>query len=126
VKPAEPEAKSKAPEWVLIGSGAAAAVAGGIFHGVAHSKNEDLYGDYKHSADPSVAKKEYDAAYDDEVLPKEVAAYVLYGVGGAAVVTGVIVMAVKHSRSAGEEPSSPSVAPIPMPGGGGAMMTVEF
>ncbi|MBM4355859.1 MAG: hypothetical protein FJ109_19075 [Deltaproteobacteria bacterium] len=126
VQTAEPKPKSKALEWALIGSGGAVAVAGGIFHGVAHSKNEDLYGDYKHSADPSAAKKKYDAAYDDDVLPKEIAAYVMYGVGGAAVVTGVIIMAVRHARSDGEEPSSPSVVPMPIPDGAGAMMTVEF
>lgn len=113
-------------EWVLIGSGAAVAVAGGIFHGVAHSKNDDLYGAYKHSADPSGAKKEYNAAYDDEVLPKEIAAYVLYGAGGAAVVAGVIVMAVKHARSDGEEDSSVSMTPVPLHRGAGAMMTFEF
>jgi len=125
-KPVEPKPRSKALEWVLIGSGAAVAVAGGIFHGMAHSKNEDLYGEYKQREDPSLAEKQYDAAYDDEVLPKEVVAYVLYGLGGAAVVTGIVLMAVRHGRS--REDGSPLVLITPMPlcDGAGAMVTFDF
>jgi len=126
VKPAEPEHSSRALEWSLIGSGAAVAVAGGILHGIAYSRNESIYSDYKYSETPTTAEDDYDAAYEDDVLPKEIAAYVLYGLGGAAVVTGVIVLAVKQGRSDDDGGSSLSVVPIPMRGGSGAMVTFEF
>jgi hypothetical protein len=129
VKPAEPREGSRALEWTLIGSGLALGVTGGIFHGLGYSKNEDLDSDYsdasKHPYGPD-AKKAYDAAYDDEVRPKQVTAYVLYGVGGAALVAGIVTWAVRKPGGESDGAAPLTVAPLTLPGGGGAMMTLEW
>ena len=116
-------------EWTLVGSGLALGVTGVIFHGLGYSRNGELDTEYsdasKHPYGPA-AKTAYDAAYDDEVRPKKIVAYALYGVGGAALVSGIIIWAV---RSPGGNPdgSAPlTLAPLTPPGGAGAMMTLEF
>ena len=129
VKPAEPKEDSRALEWVLIGSGLALGVTGGIFHGLGYSRNEELDAEYsdasKHEYGPD-AKTAYDAAFDDEVRPKQIAAYVLYGVGGAALVAGIVTWAVRKPGGESAEAVPVTVAPLTLPGGGGAMMTLEW
>lgn len=128
-KPAEGKKPSRAVEWTLIGSGLAMGAAGAIFHGLGYSRNEELDTEHldksKHPYGPD-AKKAYDADFDDEVRPKEIAAYVLYGVGGAALVAGIITYAVRKpgGESTGSGPLT--VVPLTLPGGGGAMMTLEW
>ena len=128
-KPAEREKPSRAVEWTLIGSGLALGTAGAIFHGLGYSRNEELDAEYsddeKHPYGPD-AKKEYDAAFDDEVRPKEIAAYVLYGVGGAAVLAGIITYAVRKPAKGDKQRSEVNVIPIGLPGGAGALMMFEF
>ena len=130
VKPAEPKKDSRALEWVLIGSGLALGVTGGIFHGLGYSRNEELDVEYsdasKHEYGPD-AKKAYDADFDDEVRPKQIAAYVLYGVGGAALVAGIITYAVRDpGRAEKAKGSALMLTPMGLPGGAGALMTFEF
>jgi len=128
-KPAEGNKPSRAAEWVLIGSGLALGVTGAVFHGLGYSRNEELDAEYsdasKHPYGPD-AKEAYDAAYDDEVRPKQIAAYVLYGVGGAALLAGIVTYAVRDPGKAEEHRSGLTVMPMGLPGGGGAMMTFEF
>lgn len=103
--------------------------AGAIFHGLGYSRNEELDAEYsddeKHPYGPD-AKKEYDAAFDDEVRPKEIAAYVLYGVGGAAVLAGIITYAVRKPAKGDKQRSEVNVIPMGLPGGAGALMMFEF
>jgi len=128
-KPAEREKPSRVAEWTLIGSGLAMGAAGAIFHGLGYSRNEELDAEYsddsKHPYGPD-AKKQYDAAFDDEVRPKEIAAYVLYGVGGAALLAGIITYAVRSPGKAGKDGSALTVTPMGLPGGAGALMMFEF
>ena len=112
-------------EWTLMGSGLALGVTGGIFHGLAWSKNEDLHkAALKLSG--SVAKSAYEEAYQDQVRPKEIACYVLYGVGGAAILAGVVTWFVREPGSRSTEFSVFSVSPLSLPGGTGALVTFEF
>jgi hypothetical protein len=127
-KPVETRKSSRALEWALIGSGLALGATGGIFHGLGYSKNEalhDKYADTDAYPDGAAAKTFYDDAKAEEVRPKELAAYVLYGVGGAALVAGIITWAVR--KPGGDQNSAAfSISPLAMPGGSGAMMTFGF
>ena len=129
-KPAEPKAQpSRALEWVLIGSGLALGITGGVLQGVAYGDNEDLYAKYADTTDfpdGEEGKRQYDAAYQDEVRPREISAYVLYGVGGAAVATGAILWLVRRPGNRTEEKTPLSLVPLSLPGGGGAVMTLEW
>jgi hypothetical protein len=130
VKPAEPKKPSRGLEWALIGSGVALGVTGGIFHGIGYSKNEDLHDKYLNADDYPVADEAqnlYDDARGEQVRPKEIAAYVLYGVGGAAVVAGIVTWAVRKPGGRDERASGLTISPMLVPGSGtGALMTFEF
>ncbi len=129
VMPVAPEKFSRAIEWTLVGSGLAMGVTGAVLHGVAYSRNEQLHDKYadatKHPYGPD-AKEAYDAAFDDEVRPKQFAGYTLYGVGGAALVVGIVTWAVRKPGSESDDTAPLTVAPLTLPGGGGAMMTLEW
>ena len=119
---------SRALKWTLLGSGLALGVTGGIFHGLGFSKNEDLHSKYLDSGDYPIAadaKSAYDKAYQDQVRPKEMTSYVLYGIGGAAIVAGVVTWLV--SEPVGNEKSTAfSISPLPLQGGTGALMSFGF
>ena len=118
-----------AVEWTLIGSGAALSIVAGVIHGLALSRNDelhDLYGAKASYPDGSVAKVLYDAAYDEQVRPKENTAYVLYGVGGAAVVTGVILMVVREGTGASDTGGAVNVSAVPVREGAMGMVEVGF
>jgi hypothetical protein len=127
-KPASPENPSRALEWALIGSGVVLGVTGGIFHGLGYSKNEDLhdkYDDATNYPDGDQAKILYADAREEEVRPKEITAYALYGIGGAAIVAGIVTWAIREPG--GDSGSAAfSVSPLAMPGGAGAQMTLGF
>ena len=126
----QPKKSSRALEWALIGSGLALGVTGGIFHGLGYSKNEDLHQKYLNEENYSSAEQAqtlYDEARQEEVRPKEIAAYVLYGVGGAAVLAGIVTWAVRKPGRAGEKTSGVMVSPMLTAGSGtGALLTFEF
>lgn len=129
VKPAEPKKPSRGLEWALIGSGLALGAAGGIFHGIGYSKNEDIHTKYLDTTDypdDDEAQELYDEAYGNEVRPKKIAAYVLYGIGGAAIVAGAITWAVRKPVSGQAESAGFTVTPLALPGGTGALLSLEF
>lgn len=128
-KPAEPKRESNALAWVLAGSGAAVAMTGGVLQLLADSRNETLHDKYMDKAvyqDGAVAKGLYDSDYEEEVQPKRIGAFVLYGVGGAAVVAGAVLLAVSDDPKGDGPESTVAVTPVPLPGGAGAMMSLEF
>jgi hypothetical protein len=125
-KPVEPSRGSRTLEWVLLGSGVALGVTGGILQGIGYSRNEELHDDYQKKTGED-AQSQYDDAYADEVRPKEISAYVLYGVGGAAVVTSVVLwLARKPEAKETHSGAKVEVVPMGLPGGGGAMMSLEW
>lgn len=105
----------RTPEWVLLGGGAAAIATGGILQWLAYSHNEELYKDLKAATD-SGAQSRYDKSYDSDVWPKELSAYILYGVGGAALITSAVLWMMRDPDST----ESPGVTMdlFPVPGGG--------
>jgi len=116
-------------EWSLVGAGGAALIAGGIFHSLGYSKNEDLHDKYKDlDAYPNqeAAKEPYDDDYADQVEPKMTSAYILYGLGGAAVTTGVVLLLLNEGDVAVGDQNAWTFAPLAMPQGGGALATFEF
>ena len=105
-------------------------VTGGVFHGIGYSINEDLHAKYLDTTEyqnKEGAKAAYDGARNEEVRPIEAAAYVFYGLGGVAVVAGIVTLAVRKPGGATGKDSGVTVSPMLMPGRGpGAMMTLEF
>ena len=98
VKPVEPKKPSRGLEWALIGSGLGLGVVGGVLHGVGYSRNEDLHDSYLNRSSYSArdqAKSLYDSEFNEQVRPLQISAYVLYGVGGAALVAGMITWLVR-------------------------------
>jgi hypothetical protein len=127
-KPASLENPSRALEWALIGSGVALGVTGGIFHSLGYSKNEELHNKYDDASnypDGAQAKMLYDEAANNGVRPKEVTAYALYGIGGAAVVAGIVTWAVREPGG-DDEKAAFSISPLAVPRGTGALMTFGF
>ena len=128
-KPGPVEEPSRVAEWALIGSGLALGATGGVFYWLAYSKNEDLHDEYK---DPPAgtteqeAKEGYDAAYEDEVEPKQTAAYVCAGVGAALVVAGLVTWAVSEPGGESGASAAFSISPLALPGGTGATMTLAW
>ena len=120
-EPPPPAKPKRTLEWALLGSGFALGAAGGILHGVGYAHNESL-----HSKDVASADFPYEERYQDQVLPMEIASYVIYGVGGAAVVAGVVTWFVRKPRSKDAQSSLFTFSPFPLRGGTGALMTLEF
>ena len=119
-RPKESNSSSTAG-FVLIGSGAALGVVGAILNGIAYSKNNDLHDKYLPSN-----KEKYQANYDDQVKPKSIASYVLYGTGGAAIAAGIGMLLMTGGSDKGKNTPSLSFSPLTMPEGTGAMMTFEW
>ncbi len=120
---------SRALEWTLLGTGLVLGIAGGILHGVGYYRNEELDSKYSNALnypDGAVAKSAYDTAFDEDVAPLQVAAYILYGVGGGALVAGLLVWSFSESEGEGEAAVPVIVAPLALPGGGGASMVFEW
>ncbi len=79
----------------LVGTAGAGLVIGGVLHGAAAARNDDLHSRFQ---DPTAApvgstpKEAYDTAFDDEVAPKMTAAWALYGVAVGAAVAGTVLL----------------------------------
>ena len=121
--------KSKIVGWALAGAGVAMGLTGGVLQITANSQNEDLHDKYSDKAaypDGQMAKNLYDADYEDKVWPKRTTAFVLYGIGGAATVAGVVLLLLDKDRNAGGVNSAMTVTPLVFEGGAGAMMSFGF
>ena len=120
---------SKALGWALAGAGVGIGFTGGILQAVANSTNDDLHEKYSSKdnyPDGVAAKNLYDADYEDEVRPKRTTAFVLYGVGGAATIAGVVLLLLDKNENAGRLNSAMTVTPVVFEGGAGAMMSFGF
>jgi hypothetical protein len=126
--PVASETPSRILEWTLIGSGVTLGLTGGMFNGLGYSKNEDLhsrYGDSSKYPDSDQAKALYDEAKAEEVRPMEIAAYAFYGIGGAAIVAGIVSWAVRDPEAKGGSTAF-TISPFATPGGAAALMTFGF
>jgi len=128
-KPSQPEEVSRTLEWVLLGSGVALGVTGAVFYGMASSRNDELHDQYKDEANYSPgqnAKALYDAAFDDEVYPKEVTAYVLCGAGIAALGAGIATWLSRSPEPGSGASATVAVAPLLLPAATGAMLSMPW
>jgi hypothetical protein len=132
-KPATLEPRSHVLEWSLIGGGGAMVAAGGLFHLLAYLKDQDLRDEHNPN-EAGLSKEEfeqrvgdYQDAWDEEVLPRGVAAYVLYGVGAASAVTGAVLMAVDiGNREKAEKLSRTTFFPLITPEATGMGFELRF
>jgi tetratricopeptide (TPR) repeat protein len=98
----------KVAAWVLGGVGVAALAAGGVFTGLALKDFSDI-------------EKKYDRGKESQGKTYATLQWVGYGVGGAAVVTAVILLATGR-----DAPKSVALAPTVGPGIAGAVLSGSF
>jgi hypothetical protein len=91
--------------WIALGVGGAVGIAGGVVGGVSLSRKNDLLDDCTDGVCPSSTEKDRDA-----VKSLSLAADVLYGVAGAALITGVVLFFVEPGLGEGEVTVSPSAS----------------
>ena len=125
-------ARVPAWKWALLGVGAAAVIGGGVTYGVADARLSDLRTDFRRdhpsgSRTPA-SRPSIEAAWDDavasDVQPLEVSSYVLWGVGGAAVVTGAVLVSLELL---GDEPPAPGIPTLaPAAAGQGLLLNWTF
>ncbi len=98
--------------WVTLATGVAAAAAGGALYGVAAGERAELKDGLDDQAGGRVVGISQKRAYAlrDGAATKEVSAYALWGVAGAATAASVVLMAVLASR----EGSADSAADTPV------------
>ena len=122
--------RSNVGPWLTVGGGAALLVVGGILQGAAYSANEQLRSDYPDGSDgnpvPASNMTAYEQGYEDDVRPKQIASYVLYGVGGAATAAGVVWLIVNAGSSNEKPDKGLKVSPMAGPDLTGAMVEFTF
>jgi hypothetical protein len=122
--PKDTKGTPAAVAWTLIGSGLAVAGGGvGVFmHGV--SKADEV--GKRYPLDPGnpgtqeLQRQKFEAAVDRVVVPLNIGANVMMGVGGAAILTGIILLIADPEEDAtAESTSAPRFHPLigAMPGG---------
>ncbi len=103
--------------WVALGVGAAALVGGGVTGGVAMGREKDLLADCPDNHCPASLKGEADT-----IQTMNLTADILYGVGAAAVIAGIVLFFVEPTGEAEAE-----VAVVPATGDGlGLSVTGRF
>jgi hypothetical protein len=114
-KPAE--VRSSPWPWVCIGTGAAALVVGGVMSGLAYRERSAVSGasregDVVTGVTMTDAQGRVDTAgtYDK-------VSYAMYGIGGAAVVTGIILAVTLPKKAPDADSGSPALGASPVPGG---------
>ncbi len=131
-------------KWATLGAGVLVAGAGGAVLMMAASARDqarvdarreyvqlvDLKTDYGYDCDAAkdMARQDVEEIYDDDykkkVRPKVVAGWVLTGVGAAAAVSGLVWLLVDPPMADVIAPLT--VAPAPLPGGGGLTLDWSF
>ena len=127
-KPVEPP--SKLPAWwkfAVAGGGVALVAIGGGLNAAAISRNDELKQQYPDGTDywypaPAENPVKYEDAYNGEVVPMATTAYILYGVGAAAAVTGTILLFVPED----DAPAKATLAPIIAPDTAGFSFSLGF
>jgi hypothetical protein len=116
--------------WVVVGGGAAVVVIGGVLHMLAGSS----YDDYDKAIEQCSLDNGGHCQPTSDMTSKrdtgdtlQTLGFVGYGLGGAAIVTGAVLLYLNRSVSYQVEAQPEiSVAPMLTPGGGGVMATVRF
>lgn len=108
--------------WVTMGTGAALVIGGGVMHGLVVKDANDLNGQVN---DKKISSEKYTSEFQSKVTDKGPAIYALYGVGGAAVATGLALWlaGVPGFTTATSGPSA-QILPMLLPGGAGAGVVI--
>ncbi len=121
------------PEWLLVGGGAAAILAGGITWWVASDRLDSLHSEFARDygalsltqAEYDIVQREWDSKVSSRVNPLEQGSYALWGIGGAALVSGVVMALLGDDK--GMQQPAVSVTPLPpVDGGRGMLLEVPF
>jgi hypothetical protein len=111
--------------WSLLGAGMAGIGAGATMHFLAYNRNQDLLDKYPDGNSgksmPGIYSDLYRDAYAEDVKPKAVAAYVLYGFGGAAVAASMVLL-IAQSIDKSDDTPVPAIGVMPMPEGAGMQL----
>jgi hypothetical protein len=113
-------------KWAIAGGGVALVAIGGGLNSAAVARNDELKkefpdGTYWHRV-PAENPVRYKEGYDNEVVPMATTAYVLYGVGAAAAVTGAILLFIPEASPA----TKATVAPLVAPDTAGISFSLDF
>jgi len=120
-------------KWTLVGAGVAAAATGGVFSYLATSRNDQLRKDYPDGTAEAPAPLQhrdlYNQAYDEEVQPKVISSYVLYGTGAAMALAGGILLMVGDASAKGSDKGEDrklGLAPTLLPDGAALSFTLSW
>lgn len=108
--------------WVSLGVGFACLAGAGGLHGVAAQRAEDVHAIDRNQTQAAI-RSEYNTISGD-VDAKMAGSYALYAVGGAAVVTGAVLLILDATGPASD--GGASVTPVAFPGGAGVSALVTF
>jgi len=116
-------------KWSLVGGGGTMILVGGILQIVGYQRNEDLREAYPDGTlgtkVPAQYPVLYKQGYDNDVKPMATTAYVLYGLGAAAAVTGGLLLVLEDAPARGVA-AAKWVTPALLPGGAGVSCGFEF
>ena len=82
-------------KWALLGGGLALAAGGGATWMVGWDRGNGLNEEFDGAVAPGQAaarRAKYNQRWDDEVVPFQITSYALWGVGGAAAITGLVLI----------------------------------
>lgn len=126
--------KIPAWKWALLGTGLAMAAGGGATWMVGWDRGNGLNDEFSGRFAPAQAaarQAQYDQRWKDEVVPLQLTSYALWGVGGAAAITGLVLI-----LTDGPAPTRPTpeagpaaglqVLPAVWGGGGGLLLGLPF
>ncbi len=123
--------RSHALEWSLIGTGGALLLGGGIFHVLAITKDLSLRdgiapGDAATKEEFDNRTTQYNDAWEEDVRPRALTAYALYGVGAATAVAGAVLLIVDTGNREKAEALSHHFYPLVTPQGSGMGFALSF
>jgi hypothetical protein len=123
--------RSKALEWSLIGTGGALLLGGGIFHVLAITKDLSLRdeiapGEAATMDDFNSRTARYNDGWEEDVKPRALTAYALYGVGAATAVAGAVLLIVDTGNREKAEALSHKFYPLVTPHGSGMGFALSF
>jgi len=115
--------------WTLVGVGVGAVAVGGYFTGSWLEKQDCATDSACHATDPDRGLQ-YRTDQAEEAKTNRSVAYAMYGVGGAAIVAGVLVFALRDrtpdDAARAFEADLPLIAPVALPDGGGLVFQGRF
>ena len=126
-KPAERPSR-RARHWSRFGGGMALVATGAILQVVASNKDQQLRKDYPGDVTDwtewQANRKGYQDGFNKDVKPLAYSAYAMYGIGGAAAVTGLVFLIAYWSKPAA--PATARVRPLMAPDVLGVTLDLDF